>query len=287
MTDILCIDCHHSFDAVTLRSHVAQDGVVLARNILTTDEIFQLRTIIAKRLKIDGRRYNLGSVQPNAAAHVAGLEFILTHSAIAVLFKALLGHGNVTFTGHSDIQKNMLSDWHKDSGKEGNYFLGDCFRDHDCQVYKIGFYLQDDANGLMVRPGSQRTPSATAGKPMKAQTRAGDAVIFDVRLSHCGQTPDLIERLFKAINAVTRSHDGQDSRLISGIQRCYWRLRGRSERLAMFFTFGAPNAQTRVFAEANMARQQAQAGSDVGLPPSLCETLKAHGIRVAFELPLI
>jgi hypothetical protein len=274
----------------TMREALARDGVVFIRDLLRPAEVESLRTILDGYFRDGGLRFGLGQVQPNAASYVKGLEQVFANPRVVAAFEAILGKDEVVFTGHCDIHRNMLSGWHKDSGKNGGYFRGDCFSADDCRVYKIGLYLQDqmDGNGLTVRPGSHRTPSATTGAPVPVASRAGDAIIFDVRLSHCGQKPDFVERLLKGANLLAKGgrRARPDNRWISNLEALYWRLTGRGDRLSIFFTFGAPNAHTREFSVANMDRQNVQTGAPAGgLPARVLDALAARGVRTAFELP--
>jgi hypothetical protein len=118
------------------------------------------------------------------------------------------------------------------------------------------------------------------GQAGYVSSRAGDAVIFDVRLSHRGRTPDGVEFALKALNRLLqRDRERDDPRLAAAEER-YLRALGRDDRLSIFFTFGRPNRHTRDFAVANMARQDAQLGC-VGqpLPDAFQRRLAASGVK--------
>jgi len=277
-------------DPGALRTALERDGVFMMRNLLGTDDIARLRAIVTGHFSEHGHRSGLGRTQANAASEVEGLVYAFAHPNVVALFEKIFGPGEVVFTGHCDIHMNMLSNWHKDSNnRNGDYFEGDCFTAQDCRVYKIGLYLQDhqDKNGLSVCPGSHRSRALLNGEVVHLDSRAGDAIIFDVRLSHCGQPADPFERVLKGVNVVARGGRGisPDNRLVSDIERMYWRMMGRDDRLSVFFTFGAPNARTEEFAKASMVRQTRQAGapSNERLRDVL-EALAAKGVRSAVDL---
>jgi hypothetical protein len=272
-------------DLNDMRLRLKNDGIVLVRNLLSLDEIARLRQIVRDHLIAHGQGFGLGRTQPNAAARVQSLDTIYAHDRITKLFLGLCGHGNTVFTGHSDIHLNMLSGWHKDSGEAfGGYFKGDYFGAENCNVYKIAIYLQDHLkqDGLTVRPGSHRSASVASGDlPTHLATRAGDAVLFDVRLSHIGQIPDPVEKTLIGLNQLLNRGDRKrpDNEFVVALKNIYWRIRNRHDKMSIFFTFGVNNDYTQQFARSNMARQNTQAGlSSEEIRPALVKRLSACGI---------
>jgi hypothetical protein len=268
--------------AMNLREDIESNGFTVVRNVFAPDEIRRLRDILTNHLGRRGARLQLGKTQPNAASEVPQLDFLFAHLKVVELFKQALG--DVVFTGHCDIHMNMVSGWHKDSGETaGGYFQGDYFGSDDCRVYKIAIYLQDAGSkgGLTVRSGSHRVPKLGTGEVVRLDTRAGDVVLFDVRLDHTGQLPDPIEQGMKAVSRLASGGKrGPDPAAITALHKLYWRLLGRQDRLSVFFTFGAPNAFTYQFAEANMARQLRQAGGKARLLDSIATPLREQGVTV-------
>lgn len=232
------------------------DGYALVRGMIDEADMLRLRGIVGDHLDGGGARYSLGKTQPNAAAHVPSLDFIFRHPRVVALFRGIFGNGSTVFTRHCDIHKNMVSGWHKDSGEsvKGGYFKGDYFGADDCQVYKIALYLQDSTpqSGLTIEPRSHRTPRIRGGEAIQIPTRMGDAVIFDVRLSHTGQLPDKVERGLKLFSRLLNKgrRNGEDTRFVTWLHDRYWRLLGRADRMSVFFTYD--------FAAANIDRQARQ-----------------------------
>lgn len=273
--------------APAMRQALEQDGIFVVRNVLTHDEVTKLRDILLRHLPERGLRFSLGKTQPNAAEKVPDLSFIFAHPRILEILKQVLGDAGVVFTGHCDIHMNMLSGWHKDSGETvpGGYFKGPYMTSPDCRVFKVAIYLQDTGrrDGFTARLGSHRETDHGAGEAAKVESRIGDIVLFDVRITHTGQLPDLVEKGLKGLSLALngRSRDRQDSLWISRIKSLYWKLIGRRDRLSVFFTYGAPNQFTYDFAEANMSRQARQGaiGNDA-MPQGLVEALEAQGVSV-------
>jgi len=267
-----------------LRKTLADTGVAVVRGLLEPKDIDRVAAQVREHLRVKGSRYNLGKTQPNAAVAIPELAFLFAHQNIVRLFRWILGDDNVVFTGHCDVHMNMLSGWHKDSGETaGGYFRGDYFRAVECRVFKIGIYLQDSEarSALLIRQGSHHDPGLCGGGKVALDTRRGDVVVFDVRITHAGQLPDRVEKALKAINfLLTRgSRLHEDSRLAGALKSGYWKLIGRRDRMSVFFTFGAPNSYTYDFAFFNVVRQNIQArGCDVELPQDLQRRFRELGI---------
>ena len=275
-----------------MRRALDEDGIFIARGVISPDEADELRQILLRHLPKRGLRYSLGRTQPNAAEKVPELDFIFSHPRILRVVSEVLGEANVVFTGHCDIHMNMLSGWHKDSGEAvpGGYFTGPYMTSPDCRVYKVAIYLQDTGprDGFTARLGSHRQTDLAAGEKISAQSKVGDIVVFDVRLTHTGQLPDMAEKGIKGLSRLANRgrRDRQDPAWISNLKSTYWRIIGRRDRLSVFFTYGAPNQFTYDFAQANMSRQarQGAAGGTTGLSPQLRKSLEAKGVS-HYEAP--
>ena len=271
-------------DSARLRESLAQDGFAVVRGVFPRDEIERARSIVRACLLRSGSRLGLGKTQPNASVALPELAGVFAHERIVTLVKSVLGEGNTVFTGHCDVHMNMLSGWHKDSGEAfGGYFRGDCFVAADCRVYKIGIYLQDSdrRSALRVRPGSHRHADVHAGSVLQIDTRVGDIVIFDVRLSHAGQLPDVVEKAIKAANVAFTRNDRtrEDARWASALKSTYWRVMRRKDRLSVFFTYGYANAHTYDFSFFNIVRQSKQSRvRESSPPPELRDRLRAMGV---------
>ena len=274
--------------AQDMRQALDQDGILVVRDVLSREEVAELRGILRRHLSRRGLRFGLGKTQPNAAEAVPELAFVFAHPGVLAIVKQVLGEGGVVFTGHCDIHMNMLSGWHKDSGETvpGGYFTGPYMTSADCRVFKVAIYLQDTnpRDSFTARLGSHRETDLGIGDEISVQSRIGDIVMFDVRITHTGQLPDPAEKGLKGLNlALNRGQrDREDLAWITRLKALYWKLISRRDRLSVFFTYGAPNTFTYDFAKGNMSRQarQGAAGGSVGMPPKLSEALEGQGVKL-------
>jgi hypothetical protein len=273
-----------------MRQALDQDGIFVVRNALSPADVAELRSILLRNLPKGGQRFMLGRGQFNASVKVPELAFIFSHQRILKVIKQVLGEDNVVFTGHCDIHMNMLSGWHKDSGENvpGGYFSGPYMTSDDCRVYKVAVYLQDTAPGdsFTARLGSHRETDLTVGPEVDVLSRTGDIVVFDVRITHVGQLPNPIEKGLVGVSRLINrgSRERQDPAWVSRIKETYWKLTGRRDRLAVFFTYGADNTFTYDFAEANMNRQERVGSahdSTESLPPALSAALANEGVALS------
>jgi hypothetical protein len=274
-------------DAKNIAKDIEVQGYAFVDSLFSPDEIKHFRQVVRSYLVSAGVRYNLGKTQPNAAQLVPDLHPLFYNKNVVHVFKKIIGADETVFTGHCDIHMNMLSGWHRDSGElYGGYFKGDYMSDPECRVYKMAIYLQDTTikSGLSVVPGSHRTSYYSSADAVSLVTKAGDAIIFDVRLAHSGQLPDFPEKIIKSINIALKGKDRtvEDSVIATSLKAGYCSLIKRPDRLSVFFTFGADNIRTQQFAEANMVRQNKQADlSTGGIPADLISNLSAVGVKVS------
>ena len=278
--------------AQDMRRALEEDGIFVVRNALSRAEIGELRDVLLGYLPRRGMRFSLGRTQPNAAEMVPELAFIFAHPRILTVLKQTLGDSNVVFTGHCDIHMNLLSGWHKDSGETvpGGYFTGPYMTSSDCRVLKVAIYLQDTGlrDGFTARLGSHRETDLSVGTEINVQSRIGDIVVFDVRITHTGQLPDPIEKGLMGLSLAIRRgrRHLEDPAWVSRAKALYWKLIGRRDRLSVFFTFGAANKFTHDFAKANIRRQDREgaASGSPGLPSQLSDALESEGVKLSDAL---
>ncbi|MDF0541507.1 hypothetical protein PX699_04075 [Sphingobium sp. H39-3-25] len=271
------------FDVMQARTALRDRGVLLVRHVLSAAEIAFARAQLRYRLLRHGERIQLGLTLPNAAALAPEISWLVAHPDIAWMHKAIIG-SDACFTGHCDMHMNMLSGWHKDSGESvGGYFAGDYFAAAECRVFNTVVYLQDagPGEGLTVSLGSHRHDSHR-GPRWHVPSRAGDVILFDVRLSHVGHLPDLVESGIKALARPFRSRGGKEPGWATWGHACYRRAVRRPDRLSVFFTYGQNNWFTHDFSRANMRRQIAQTGRGMfSLPAELSAALSRVGVPIA------
>lgn len=274
-----------SSSATNLREAIERSGFVVVPGLLSVEEVSRLRSAVASHMATGERVQALlgGVTQPNAAVELPELSWLFSHPQVVSAFKATIGSDTVVFTGHCDAHLDTLSAWHKDSGEagpSGSYFAGGTpFALGTCRVLKMGIYLQPmrPGQGLNVRVGSHLSASLTAGDVSRLASAAGDAVIFDVRLTHSGEQMSRLMAL--AAPAVARARLG---RHLHRVRAGTARLRGRPGRAAVFFTYGADDEWTHSFSVSNMLRQLDQVpGTSTSLPDTLAASLHRMGVKVA------
>ncbi len=255
-------------NAQEIRRAIERDGYALVPGLIPQKRIERFNALLARFFATGGRAYNLGKSQPNAAMYCPELHELIAAPEVVAAFRAAIGQDDIAFTGHCDIHQDMISGWHKDTGPANGYFGTDCFVD-GCNVIKMGIYLQDHEgdDGLTVVPGSHRDPSLAHAGAKSLHTRAGDVVLFDVRITHRGRSADGFERqllklsrLGKKTKEVMGAGKPGEPAAIVAIENAYTRMRGISGRRSIFFTYGPPDRFTSDFSRNNMERQQAQLG---------------------------
>ena len=255
--------------------YLKTDGYAVIRGIYSLDECQKLReTIDAERLNSSGSHPGDQFVLANAVHLLPALEnYVSSENLINVLDQAFSSNP-YCFTSHSDVHVNSVSGWHKDDGK-GKYFesCDDYTTSSDCQVFKVALYLQDcsTSGGLSVKAGSHASGYSKFGMDYNSAdpevylpSTPGDIVIFDVRITHKGDsnsTTALSDRILRKLRLV------KDKKL-------------DYERYAMFFSFGLENKYTYVFSEKNMERQIKDLGNTDSscIPPSLLKKLKSQNV---------
>ncbi len=198
-----------------LKERLDRDGYVVLPGLFSPDDVARLRAAVSGYFDRGGVIFQLGKTQPNAAIECPDISWLFPDPRVVSTFQAAYGAKNVFFTGHCDIHQNAFSAWHKDTGPANSYFDEDCFV-NDCRVYKMAIYLQDhaDGQGMTLVPGSQRNAPWGRSEAVGVQLRskAGDAVVFDVRMDHRGRLPNTVERLLHFASRGIKRVLGRSSR---------------------------------------------------------------------------
>lgn len=257
--------------ACDLRERVLCDGYVTIPDMFTAAEIESLTGAVEDYFHHHGQHLNFGLTQPDAMSRIPAIRWLLTHEKLLSAFRNVAGRNDIQFTFHSDAHSNVIGGWHTDTQA---YFDPDEIRGDEFQVYKVGIYLQDhlDANqGLTVSAGSHQSEKVEPSRVCSLPTRAGDVIIFDVRLYHHGDKMRFVERV---CNRLIRSQ-----RIKARLGIIMRSLLRRRDKRSIFFTFGAPNVQTLEFARRNMVRQNSQNKIAHSRPPrELIELLDSREV---------
>jgi hypothetical protein len=262
------------------------DGFVVLRGIITQPEVARLRLEVDSILDRKGHLINGGTVLPNAAVEAPALKWVFCHERILEAIRLQTGLDELIFTAEADLHRDYLvGGWHKDTGEASmynGYFDCDWTMCAECRVYKIAIYLQDhlDGSGLSVRPGSTTSQSLTTGDEYSIPLAVGDAVLFDVRLTHRGNSPTLGDKLINRLGDILLTEKRKGLQV--ALRRWKNRVRRRPDRMAVYFAFGAPNTKSETFANRNMQRQLEQNGShEFKLSNDLESLFRSSNVRVA------
>lgn len=228
-----------------------KNGFIVIKNVISKKDINKSKKIVKKYFNKNGIKITNGKIQPAASNFIHELDFIFGHKKILQILKIIFRNKKFIYTNHSDVQFNLASSWHKDSGEVyGGYFKGDYFNDPKCEVYKIGIYLQNSDHkneGLSVKIGSHRFSDINIGSEVKIDTKKGDIIIFDVRLTHKGKKETKIEKILRLFQKIV--HNFFLEKYFS---------KKKSNRYSIFFSFGKNDYQTKMFSMKNDLRQNKQ-----------------------------
>ena len=239
----------------TLQRDLAANGYAVIRDILTPDQVRLLRLAMKNHLKSGGWYNYGGKFQVKGMHTVPGVAQILTSDTILHLLKQITQPLDVVLTGECDLMINTTSTWHKDITQHPVYRDGRIFSDEGFRVYKVAFYLQDQDETsratLKVKPTSHRRADSRNLPITKAAVRAGDALVFDVRIDHLGQLPTLADKVLRKV------FQGAGPRLHFDAEKAFSRSRSMmrslhrkaQDRMAIFMTFGPSEAWTLAYAE--------------------------------------
>lgn len=124
-------------------------------------------------------------------------RWLLEDKALHIVLRTVFQGDDYRFASHNDIGCDFISGWHKDilRGPVKRHQVHDVWSDELGQrheIYKILFYLQDHENDDMavkVVPGSHKLRHIGLEHGITAlRPSMGDAIIFDQRLSHAGNS---------------------------------------------------------------------------------------------------
>lgn len=228
-----------------------KNGIIILRNLYSQAEIEGFRKAafdLLERSRKTGMSYslpaapNLEFFKGDCLSKPEFKDIILDERVISAIQqlvgkKHLFYFGNSIFHIHSDgfrgyhrdnVDRTVDGpDWH------GNYTMIRC-----------GLYLQNHdkySGGLEVIPGSHKSLEPTNNPPEFVKSRAGDLVIWDMRILHSGNTQ--MPRFFYDHPLPIGSKREMQLRRF-GLMR-----KEEKDRLAMFFAYGGDREQVMRFHE--------------------------------------
>ncbi len=240
--------------ASQLQIDLMSDGYAIIRNLLSRDQVNALRLTVTQHLKKNGDYKYGGKFQLHAMYSVEDVAKILTVEPILDRLREITQPLAPILTGECDLMINTTSSWHNDVPHHPASRDGSIFSDESFRVYKIAFYLQDQGEDavttLKVRPKShlKGRNRSMPGRPIAV--RAGDAIVFDVRIEHAGQLPTRTDRAMrKLIERVGPFFHLDTQKAFTSTRAIIRRATGTPDRVAVFTTFGPAEAWTYSYAE--------------------------------------
>lgn len=191
-----------------------RDGCLLIPGVLSKDHVRTLRAFFLPRLECVKHSTRLPGDSDGIMVDIFNrnpeISWLLFHQPTINILRSLLGPDFGVLRECCAHFNKFGRTWHKDT--TGLERAGQKFQwDHDFMMVQVAYYLQDNSfehgGGLDVVPGTHRKPdefAATYGSPptvwarlrrrllgdrspggaMSVPSRAGDAVIFDLRINH-------------------------------------------------------------------------------------------------------
>lgn len=236
-------------------------GFSVVKDAIPAGLIERLRTSVRQHFRSAGQAKYGGKFQLRGLHARPDVAEIILSAPVIEVIRRHVPPGAVLLTGECDLMMNTTSGWHKDITADMGYGPG-LFEDATFGVYKLGIYLQDQEESspaaFRVRPGSHMRRDGTGMREKRLATRAGDVVVFDVRIDHCGQpqspSDQILHRLARFVAPALRD---DPEVWFTRLRAMLGRLAGRSERLAVFLTFGPDAPATRAYEAAGRHRHGA------------------------------
>lgn len=257
-----------------IQNFIKKNGFLLVKNCFDQNQLEEFKKFFeSPENKIKFIESPPAKIIPGASHVVKGFEKLITAPNLIEILNKIID-GKIAYTSHSDLHSGLSTGWHKDDGG-GLYFQGysDFYTNDDCSVYRVGIYLRDCTNegGLSVKVGSHDTPNRDVGDELYIPSKLGDAVIFDVRITHKGWTKN--RNLF--------------SEIVNKIYRKFKKNTKRDklpfEKKSIFLAYGALNKFTEIYSIKNMEKQNKFYDEDISsMPKSLEKSLKENNIHYFF-----
>jgi hypothetical protein len=237
-----------------LQQSLMSNGFAVIRDVLTPEQVRDLRKIVTRFFRSNGQYKYGGKFQLHALYVLDDVARYLTSDKILARLREITQPIDTILTGECDLMINTTSSWHTDVLHHPGSRDGSLFAEENFRVYKIAFYLQDQDDSspatLKVRPGSHMKASPDDIPEHKVAIRAGDAIIFDVRIAHAGQMPSVLDktirRFFEKFGPLIRV----DAQKGFTSTRAFIRSISRKQpRIGVFMTFGPSEPRTYSYAE--------------------------------------
>jgi hypothetical protein len=190
------------YDLDAARASYKKHGIVVLKTLFSADMQQELRTAVLgelaaatrvrdKVLKFDQyprADFLVGDVL--TLRSLDSFQYIFFRPEVMEVCRALLDTPDLVYWGDSNIQFGEAArGFHKDNVDRNDGTQADWAGPYD--LVRCGFYFQDHAahsGGLKVRLGSHNIPNHLQGKRHDVASEFGDLVIWNMRLTHSGNT---------------------------------------------------------------------------------------------------
>ena len=212
-----------------------RDGFFTLEGVISDGEVQKYRRLCDNYFANHPlKRHDGGAVVPGWAGRTPELEEMnMFHqdSRVLKIAEIVLGEGFV-FAEHADLHQNKVTGWHRDihdfkrGGGHWPNWSDDFF------VIKICFLLQDHADndyGLWMDVGSHKEGVGGNGTPI--HSKATDAIVFDQRIHHRGQSSQYVKKYNKHRYLITYGYGIDNELTAAHIAGC--KKRQDAQRLTM------------------------------------------------------
>ena len=179
-------------------SNFSCNGYVILENVFNKNELIEIKNQIKTYVKNNKCYMNGGGISIVDFVNIdelSNIGEIRNNKTIQNALKEIFKNKNYRFVGHNDIGINRIVGWHKDklNGEYAKYETLDIWsktedgKEHN--ILKVLIYLEDHNNdnyGLKLVPKSHLVSSINPEGYININSRCGDVVIFDQRITHRG-----------------------------------------------------------------------------------------------------
>lgn len=231
------------------KENLETQGYTIIKSVFNTDEIEQFRSLVEKQQILD-RQNGLASkfnLWQNKAEFYKGdiyskkfIRDIALSDKFLKTISSILGSPLVYFKDSSYNVGNGFRGYHRDNIDRDYKGGPDWNTQYD--VYRLGIYLQDHdqfSGGLKVRPSSHINET---GESLFVNSKAGDIVLWNMRLLHSGNAVRL-----KIFTNFTINTAGKESLIPTFLRR-----QQHMERMSIFIAFGKPGIHLNRYIEKHM-----------------------------------
>jgi Phytanoyl-CoA dioxygenase (PhyH) len=194
------------------REQYMRDGYLTVSNVLSADEVSALRQTISQAFDEPPGVSDSEAQRIDMFSRYPATRGLLDHDDLLALLRSILGERLVLLPDAVAHDSNFPT-WHTDTTTQAQ--RGYTFHeDPGFRIVSTAFYLQDNGpygGGLDVIPGSHRRADPWVRRPkshigqvfdyrvlrplrtrhaVRTPTRAGDALLFDLRLAHQATQPE-------------------------------------------------------------------------------------------------